>query len=57
MDDGDSDWEYPESWDDEDIEKFQEAWDSEWHEAPEQFGFREEDTTYWINGPIEVTEL
>lgn len=56
LDDGDSDWEFPDSWIDEKIEKFLEMWDEEWHEAPEQFGFFEEDTEFWISGPIDVEE-
>jgi hypothetical protein len=57
MDDGDSDWDFPESWDDEQIETFMQVWDEEWHDAPEQFGFVENDTTYWISGPLEIEEL
>lgn len=57
MSDGDGDWEFPDSWDEEKRDEFLEAWDEEWHEAPEKFGFTEQDTEYWISGPLEVEKI
>lgn len=51
------DWEYPASWTSEDIEKFQELWDEEWHEAPLSLGWQEEDTQLWFTGPLEIEEI
>ena len=51
------DWEYPESWTEEDIEKFQEAWEEEWHQAPLDLGWREDDTALYFSGPLEVKEI
>jgi hypothetical protein len=56
-DDGDDDWEYPSSWDEKKIEEFHEAWDELWHDAPDTFGFREEDTEFWITGPLDIEEI
>jgi hypothetical protein len=50
-------WEYPDSWTEEDIEKFQEAWEEEWHEAPTSMGWQEDDTELWFSGPLEITEI
>lgn len=57
-DDGCSDdWDYPESWSDEDIEKFQDAFSEDFYEAPAAFGFEEDDTELWFIGELEVTEV
>ena len=56
-DDGDDDWEYPDSWDDDKITEFHAAWDEEWHDAPDKFGFFEMDTEFWVLGPLEVEEI
>lgn len=50
-------WEYPASWTDEDKEKFEEAWEEEWHEAPLNMGFEEGDTELWFTGELEITEI
>lgn len=50
-------WDYPESWSEEDREKFQELWSEEWHEAPLTLGWKEEDTQLWFSGPLEVEEF
>lgn len=50
-------WEYPENWSDEDKEKFQELWDEEWHEAPLNLGWHEEDSQLWFTGPLEIEEI
>ena len=50
-------WTYPDSWSDEDIEKFTELWDEEWHEAPLQMGFLEDDTVMWVTGPLDIAEI
>jgi len=58
MDDGVyEDWEYPASWKKKDIRKFEKLWDEEWHEAPGMMGLQEDDTEYWVRGPLEVEEL
>jgi hypothetical protein len=41
----------------EDIEKFTELWDEEWHDAPLQMGFLEDDTVMWITGPLDIAEI
>ena len=41
----------------EDIEKFQEAWEEEWHEAPTSMGWQEDDTELWFSGELEITEI
>lgn len=51
------DWEYPDNWTEEDIEKFQESWEEEWHEAPLSLGWTEDDTELWFSGELEIKEL
>lgn len=51
------DWEYPESWSEEEIEEFQEAWDEDWHDAPLNLGFEEQDGELWFSGLLEVEEV
>ena len=50
-------WEYPESWTDEDIKKFEEDWAENFHDAVLELGFNEQDTELWFTGPIEITEI
>lgn len=50
-------WEYPESWTEEEQEAFQEAWEEDWHDAPLNMGFTEEDTELWFEGEFEITEV
>jgi len=49
-------WTYPDSWSDEDIEKFEELWEEEWHDAPLSMGFVEDDTILWVRGPLDIEE-
>lgn len=57
-DDGCSeDWEYPESWSDEQIEAFQEAFQEEYYDAIEALGFKEDDTELWFIGELKITEV
>lgn len=51
------DWEYPESWTDDDISAFEEAWEEDWHDAPLNMGFEEGDTELWFSGELEITEV
>jgi hypothetical protein len=58
MDDGCwEEWTYPDSWSDEDIEAFEEKWDEDWHDAPLNMGFTEEDTVVWVMGPLDIQEI
>lgn len=50
-------WEYPESWTEEEQGDFHEAWDLQWHEAPTNMGFTEEDSELWFSGELEITEV
>lgn len=50
-------WEYPESWSEEEIEAFQEAWEEDYHDAPLAMGFDEGDSELWFSGPLEITEI
>jgi hypothetical protein len=54
--DGDEHWEYPQSWTDEDKERFHELWEELWHDAPNEMGFVDDDTDYWIGGPLSVEQ-
>lgn len=57
MDDGDDyGFEYPASWKKKDIKKFEKLWEEEWHEAPLMMGLTEDDTEYWVTGPLDVEE-
>ena len=51
------DWTYPASWSDDDIEKFNELWEAEWHDAPLSMGFVEDDTILWVQGPLDIEEI
>jgi hypothetical protein len=50
-------WTYPDSWTDEDIAEFEEKWDEEWHEAPLNMDFEQDDTILWVRGPLEIAEI
>ena len=47
-------WDYPDSWKKKDIRKFEKAWEKEWHEAPINLGFSQDDTETWICGPLDI---
>ena len=51
------DWEYPESWTDEDKQKFIEAWEEEGLDAPLNLGWNESDTELYFYGPLDIEEL
>lgn len=57
MNDGDDyGFEYPASWKKKDIKKFEKLWEEEWHEAPITMGMQEDDTEYWVCGPLDIEE-
>lgn len=49
-------WTYPASWTKKDIKKFEALWEEEWHDAPLQLGWQEDDTVHWVTGPLEIEE-
>jgi hypothetical protein len=43
--------------DEEERERIQELWDENWFEGLEEDGWSNDDTEYWIYGPIELTNV
>jgi hypothetical protein len=49
-----ADWEFPDSMSEEERTKIEEAWDNEWYEGMEALGWSNDDTEYWMQGPLKL---
>jgi len=57
MDDGCwMDWEYPDSMSEEDRTQVEEAWENDWYDGLEALGWSNDDTEYWIHGPLQLED-
>ena len=55
MDDGCwSDWEFPDDMSDEEREQIENAWDENYYEGLEELGWSNDDTEYYLNGPLRL---
>jgi len=57
MDDGCwMDWEYPDSMSEEDRTQVEEAWENDWYDGLEALGWSNDDTEYWVHGPLQLED-
>lgn len=58
MDDGCwVEWSFPDDMPEEEQERIQALWDENWFEGLEEDGWVNDDTEFWIFGPLELTNL